>query len=75
MSNQNLAACFQAFIKNMMQSPTKRGEWFLQLMIEKRDNVLAKKYINFFWSWCDLFIKKSYRHTPRCVPFSFLESR
>ena len=41
MSNQNLAACFQAFIKNMMQSPTKRGEWFLQLMIEKRDQRLT----------------------------------
>ena len=43
MSNQNLAACFQAFIKNMMQSPTKRGEWFLHLMIEKRDQRLSKK--------------------------------
>ena len=43
MSNQNLAACFQAFINNMMQSPTKRGKWFLQLMIDKRDVRLRKK--------------------------------
>jgi len=43
MSNQNLAACFQAFINNMMQSPTKRGKWFLQLMIDKRDERLRKK--------------------------------
>ena len=43
MSNQNLAACFQAFINNMMQSPTKRGKWFLQLMIDKRDERLLKK--------------------------------
>jgi len=43
MSNQDLAACFQAFINNMMQSPTKRGKWFLQLMIDKRDERLRKK--------------------------------
>jgi hypothetical protein len=43
MSNQNLAAYFQAFINNMMQSPTKRGKWFLQLMIDKRDERLRKK--------------------------------
>ena len=43
MSNQNLVTCFQAFIKNMMQSPMKRGEWFLQLMIDKRDERLSKK--------------------------------
>ena len=43
MSNQNLAACFQAFINNMMQSPTERGKWFLQLMIDKRDERLRKK--------------------------------
>jgi hypothetical protein len=43
MSNQNLAACFQAFINNMMQSPTKRGKWFFQLMIDKRDERLRKK--------------------------------
>ena len=43
MSNQNLAACFQVFINNMMQSPTKRGKWFLQLMIDKRDERLRKK--------------------------------
>jgi hypothetical protein len=43
MSNQNLAACFQAFINNMMQSPTKRGKWFLQLMIDKSDERLRKK--------------------------------
>jgi hypothetical protein len=43
MSNQNLAACFQAFINNMMQSPTKRGKWFLQLMIDKREERLRKK--------------------------------
>jgi hypothetical protein len=27
----------------MMQSPTKRGKWFLQLMIDKRDERLRKK--------------------------------
>lgn len=27
----------------MMGSPLKRGEWFLQLMIEKRDERLRKK--------------------------------
>jgi hypothetical protein len=27
----------------MMASPMKRGEWFLQLMIEKRDERLSKK--------------------------------
>lgn len=43
MSNQNLANCFQSFINNMMQSPMKRGEWFLQLMIDKRDERLSKK--------------------------------
>jgi hypothetical protein len=43
MSNQNLTACFQAFINNIMQSPTKRGKWFLQLMIDKRDERLRKK--------------------------------
>lgn len=43
MKNQNFAACFQSFIQNMMTSPMKRGEWFLQLMIEKRDQRLSKK--------------------------------
>lgn len=43
MKNQNFAACFQSFIQNMMASPMKRGEWFLQLMIEKRDQRLSKK--------------------------------
>ncbi|MEN9944569.1 MAG: hypothetical protein RLY18_527 [Pseudomonadota bacterium] len=27
----------------MMGSPMKRGEWFLQLMIDKRDERLRKK--------------------------------
>jgi hypothetical protein len=43
MKNQNIASCFQAFVQNMIQSPMKRGEWFLQLMIEKRDERLRKK--------------------------------
>jgi len=43
MKNQNFAACFQSFIQNMMASPMKRGEWFLKLMIEKRDQRLSKK--------------------------------
>lgn len=43
MRNQNIARCFQAFIKNMVQSPLNRGERFLQLMIDKRDERLSKK--------------------------------
>ena len=43
MKNQNFAACFQSFIQNMMASAMKRGEWFLQLMIDKRDERLRKK--------------------------------
>jgi hypothetical protein len=43
MKSFSLAACFQSFVQNMKQSPLKRGEWFLQLMIEKRDERLRKK--------------------------------
>ncbi len=30
-------------MQSMMGSPMKRGEWFLQLMIDKRDERLRKK--------------------------------
>lgn len=43
MKNQNFVACFQLFIQNMMASPMKRGDWFFQLMIDKRDERLSKK--------------------------------
>jgi hypothetical protein len=43
MKNQSFAACFQSFMQSMMGSPLKRGEWFLQLMIDKRDERLRKK--------------------------------
>lgn len=43
MKNQSFAACFQSFMQSMMGSPMKRGEWFLQLMIDKRDESLRKK--------------------------------
>ena len=43
MKNQGFAACFQSFMQSMMGSPMKRGEWFLQLMIDKRDERLRKK--------------------------------
>jgi hypothetical protein len=43
MKNQGFAACFQSFMQSMMGPPMKRGEWFLQLMIDKRDERLRKK--------------------------------
>jgi hypothetical protein len=43
MKNQSFAACFQSFMQSMKVSPMKRGEWFLQLMIDKRDERLRKK--------------------------------
>jgi len=43
MKNQSFAACFQSFMQSMKVSPMKREKWFLQLMIDKRDERLRKK--------------------------------